>query len=547
MIVPRNSVVAGANALWLMSQSLEYRRFLNACDNIRGAQEEKLSGYLRRNAGTAFGKAHGFAKLKGPREYAKNIPLQNWEIIKPWVERTACGEANILSASPITRLEPTSGTSAEPKYIPANGDRRTEISRTLAAWMCALFRQVPAAFAGTAYWSLSPPGMSPVPWPGAQLPIGHARDTEYLDPFSAFLMRRIFAVPESLVSLSDPMEFYRQTMLRLLADNGLSFVSVWSPTFLLLLDSRLREGRDDLTRQLAHLGWASKSRLRHLEHTLGTGFTWREIWPKLAVVSCWTHAQSALFTEKIRSVLGPIYLQPKGLMSTEGTTTLPLRNDCDPCLAVRSHYFEFLPESTARLETGLQNEAETLQSHELEIGYRYEVVLTTGGGLYRYRTGDLVQVTGFFRQCPNLLFLGRTGRVSDLAGEKVTEIQANEALSRMQNLRLEVQCAFLYPRVEEMGAICYQLFLLPLNGCLLDPVSINRAAVEVETILLGNPYYQQARALGQLRSVSVRMLGAHFMQRLTAMGNTIGGNREGTFKLPALFQAGTLDGWIDRL
>ena len=41
---------------------------------------------------------------------------------------------------------------------------------------------------------------------------------------------------------------------------------------------------------------------------------------------------------------------------------------------------------------------------QLEIGGRYEIVLTTPMGLTRYRLGDVIQVTGFFNQCPTYKF-----------------------------------------------------------------------------------------------------------------------------------------------
>ncbi len=531
-VAPAAPLVAAANGLWLLSQEREYRRFLAACGNVRAAQEEKLAGYLTRNAGTAFGKAHGFASLKGRRDYARTVPLQDWDSLRPWVERAARGEPGVLCASPFSRLEPTSGTTSAAKLIPANSDRRAEIGCAVAAWMRSLFNHAPRAFAGTAYWSLSPPAMDPVTLTGSRIPVGHARDTEYLDPVSAFLMRSIMAVPESLVSLRDPEAFYRETLLRLLADGGLSFVSVWSPTFLLRLDDALRTGSADLLGRLSGSGRAGKSRLRHLERALRPGFTWVDLWPGLAAVSCWTHAQSALFTDRVRAVLGPVFLQPKGLMATEGVTSVPVSHGADPCLSVRSHFFEFLP-----LDGG-----EAVPAHALETGGCYEVVLTTGGGLYRYRTGDMVRVTGFFREAPALHFLGRNGRVSDLAGEKITELQAIEALERIRNPVLDVRGAFLHPRMDSRGEIRYGLFLQPAGDHPLEPHAADLAAGEVENALSRNPYYSQARALGQLQAVRAEILDAGFPGRLAAMGKGGATALAGTAKLPALFAHGSLDG-----
>ena len=43
-------------------------------------------------------------------------------------------------------------------------------------------------------------------------------------------------------------------------------------------------------------------------------------------------------------------------------------------------------------------------AHELEEHVQYRVVLTTGGGLYRYQLGDAIEVVGFENQCPLIPF-----------------------------------------------------------------------------------------------------------------------------------------------
>ena len=62
-------------------------------------------------------------------------------------------------------------------------------------------------------------------------------------------------------------------------------------------------------------------------------------------------------------------------------------------------------------------------AHELEPGQAYAVVLTTGGGLYRYQLGDVVTVLGRIHQCPLVRFAGRN-EVADWCGEKLHEVQA---------------------------------------------------------------------------------------------------------------------------
>ena len=44
---------------------------------------------------------------------------------------------------------------------------------------------------------------------------------------------------------------------------------------------------------------------------------------------------------------------------------------------------------------------------KVERGQVYELVITNVSGLYRYRLGDVIKVTGFHEQAPNIQFLYR--------------------------------------------------------------------------------------------------------------------------------------------
>ena len=44
---------------------------------------------------------------------------------------------------------------------------------------------------------------------------------------------------------------------------------------------------------------------------------------------------------------------------------------------------------------------------QLLVGEKYEIVLTTAMGLYRYRTGDIIEVISHHRECPVYQFLYR--------------------------------------------------------------------------------------------------------------------------------------------
>ena len=60
-------------------------------------------------------------------------------------------------------------------------------------------------------------------------------------------------------------------------------------------------------------------------------------------------------------------------------------------------------------------------SSEIEANKKYELIITTSGGLYRYCIGDIIEVISIENNVPYIKFAGRKGAVSDLFGEKLEE------------------------------------------------------------------------------------------------------------------------------
>jgi hypothetical protein len=66
-------------------------------------------------------------------------------------------------------------------------------------------------------------------------------------------------------------------------------------------------------------------------------------------------------------------------------------------------------------------ESEPVGLTEVKVGQEYEVVLTTFAGLYRYRLGDVVKVTGFYNSSPQLSYICRKNLILTVNIDKTTE------------------------------------------------------------------------------------------------------------------------------
>ena len=67
---------------------------------------------------TQFGKDHKFETIKSYSDFAANVPIRDYEELKPYVDRVVQGEENILWPGKPLYFAKTSGTTSGAKYIP---------------------------------------------------------------------------------------------------------------------------------------------------------------------------------------------------------------------------------------------------------------------------------------------------------------------------------------------------------------------------------------------------------------------------------------------
>ena len=67
---------------------------------------------------TQFGKDHNFSKIKSFEDFAKLVPIRDYEELRPYVNRVVNGEADILWKGKPVYFAKTSGTTSGAKYIP---------------------------------------------------------------------------------------------------------------------------------------------------------------------------------------------------------------------------------------------------------------------------------------------------------------------------------------------------------------------------------------------------------------------------------------------
>jgi len=537
------SVLLGGLRAALAPSALRFHRALSAPE---AAQAECLARVLRSAAGTQqAARIPGFDRVRSARDFQDAVPLVTPDGVAPDVERIAAGEARVLTREPVTRFEPSGGSSGASKLVPVTPALLDEFQRALSPMLFELLHRRPALRTGPSYWSISPMGRKQGRTSGG-LPVGSVEDSAYFSRALRPLLSRVFSVPGAVGALPDVERCRYVTLWHLVASEDLTLISVWNPSFLTLLMEALEQHGERLAEDLErgtcqppapHAGGASAptdadevravlsgmrftprpERAAALRSALRHGLQARALWPRLSLLSMWTDAQAAHAVPAACRRFTDVEVQGKGLLATEGVVTVPLFDAPAPVLAVRSHFFEFLdterPDARPRL------------AHELERGHAYTVLLSTSGGLLRYRLGDLVRVEGFRHATPCLRFLGRADAVCDLVGEKLAATRVAAVLdATLPSLFGGARPAFAmlapeWPEAPEPPA--YRLFLeTPAPDARLA-----EAAAAVERALGEGHHYRYARALGQLgpvRAVRVSEGARRYESRCISLGQRAG-------------------------
>ncbi|CAH0337433.1 hypothetical protein FVB9288_03193 [Flavobacterium sp. CECT 9288] len=81
-------------------------------------QQKVLQQLIAQARTTQFGKDHHFESIKTEKDFAKQVPIRDYEALKPYVERVVQGEADILWKGKPLYFAKTSGTTSGAKYIP---------------------------------------------------------------------------------------------------------------------------------------------------------------------------------------------------------------------------------------------------------------------------------------------------------------------------------------------------------------------------------------------------------------------------------------------
>jgi len=110
------AVLAKPFAAYIEGQTKEW-----SCRPIQ-FQNKVFNQLIATGRETVFGKDHGFESIKTYADFKKQVPVRDYEDLKPYVERVLHGDSDILWKGKPAYFAKTSGTTSGTKYIPITKD-----------------------------------------------------------------------------------------------------------------------------------------------------------------------------------------------------------------------------------------------------------------------------------------------------------------------------------------------------------------------------------------------------------------------------------------
>ncbi len=378
---------------WMKKRMHQIELFMKYPNDV---QNECLRKLITSAKDTEWGDLHDYKNINNYAQFKSNVPLQDYETLKPFIDRVRKGEQNILWNTDIKWFAKSSGTTNDKsKFIPVSKESLDDChyhgGRDMLAIYCTLYPET-QLFTGKNF------GLC-----GSLKTDTFGNYESQNGDLSAIMMNNLpmwaefLRSPDLSISLMDKWdEKVEQLSLAIINENIISLAGV--PSWMLLIMKRVLEIS----------GTKSIS----------------EIWPNLEV---YFHGgvNFSPYREQFNTVFNKSEIKFLELYNaSEGFFGIQDQHDSSELLLMLDYgiFYEFMPIN----ELGAVN-SEPVSLDDVKTNTNYGLVISTSAGLWRYMLGDTIKFTSLnpFR----FKITGRTKHFMNAFGEEIMVDNADKALS----------------------------------------------------------------------------------------------------------------------
>ena len=552
----RNSCPFVPNFLLGCAGGIQYLSLKSASRNPRRSQEKTLRAILTYARDTEYGREHHFAEiLEAPNDtelyarYQKYVHLNDYEDLRPYVEKHKNGGENILFPGKPIMYATTSGTTKEPKWVPITREYLNNIyGKMTKVWLFNFIKNRPKVFTGKIVSIVG------------KVKEGEAPDGTMYGSVSGVTQRdcpkfvkKLYASPASVFSIEDYTARY-YTIMRMGIERNVTLIVTANPSTIVEMQNSIDRWYDEMVDDIEKGTLTDKIKLepeirkqilkvlspnperaeelRTLKEKHGRVLP-KHIWPNMQMMDTWKCGNTKIFLDKFKdSFPEHMFHQELGYFSSECRFGLVVDDSIYTVLFPHMHYYEFVAEED--LDAAKRGEAVRYwQVDEIEEGKRYCPYVTTLAGLYRYNMNDLVQVGSKFHNTPRVFMIQKINGIVSITGEKLHEKQFFDAVAlASKELGVKVKFAIGFAVPEESRYHFYYEFEDPSVG----GEQMERLNLKVDTILQKeNIEYESKRDSFRLEVPAAHKLVPDAFEKFKT-ACLAEGMRDGQFKLNLLLQ-----------
>jgi GH3 auxin-responsive promoter len=369
-------------------------RIQNWSNHPVAAQRQVLQDLVTAGQYTEFGKKYHFAKLFTLKEFKKNVPIHEYDDIKPCISRMMEGEENILWNTPVKWFAKSSGTTSDKsKFIPISDESLADNHFKAAKDVL------------TNYYN-NFPGSDLLT--GKSLVIGGSHQLSKVNEeiqfgdLSAVLMQNSpfwgqwIRTPELSIALLDEWENKIEQLAQTTAnENVTSLAGV--PTWTLILLKRILQIKNKQTI--------------------------KEVWPNLELYVN-GGVSFVPYKEQFDKIIGAKINYLEIYNASEGFIAGQVNPDDDGLMLFTEHgiFYEFM-----LVEEYKKEKPQTIGLKDVELNKNYALVISTTGGLWRYLIGDTVIFTSINPY--KIKVSGRLKHYMNAFGEEVIVDNSDKAIA----------------------------------------------------------------------------------------------------------------------
>ncbi|PUZ58716.1 hypothetical protein GQ55_5G530100 [Panicum hallii var. hallii] len=405
------------------------------------AQREVLRRILAGNAAAEYLQGRGLAGRTDPDSFRACVPLATHADFEPYIARIADGDTSaVLTATPVTAISLSSGTTqGKRKYLLFNDEIFKSAMQTHQTSFAFRNRAFPVEDVKSLQFIYASEQFTTKGGLTATTATTNLYRNKDFITTMRYMQSDSCSPREVLFSPDFTESLYCHLLCGLLfaGEVRTTFERVWEelctdirhgvPSPTRVTSPAVRQAVSALLAPNPALADEVASKCRGLVNWYGV---MPALWPKAKYVSSITTGSMEHYVKKLRHYAGGLPLVGLDYGATEGMIGANVEPREPPefttfAVLPNNAYFEFIPLKSCAAGVDdadpCYTEADPVGLTDVAAGEHYEVVMTTFTGLYRYRLGDVVKVTGFYNSTPKLKVVCRRNLMLSINVDKNSE------------------------------------------------------------------------------------------------------------------------------